>query len=371
MLRRHFLALALSTGLLAGGFSASAQAQMAPAVDQPVTITFYNYNLASAGIGREATLDLIARFEAANPNIKVDPIGAPSNEVLSRVQADMVAGSWGPSSQNITLSTPLATGVHALQTRLMDPAGNVGSPSTASVSVTIDTSAPSSLASQSVTLLASDDSGVSSSDGLTNVTLPTVNVSNLSAVVMAVGDVIEIIDTSSSSAVVALYTLQASDLDSNTGLPVWSDRNITLTTALSSGQHVLAARLADLAGNPGVNSSTIAVNIDTANPSSLSAAILDLASSSDSGTTSSDNITSAISPQMSVGGLGTVTMKAGDRIQIVDTSNANAVVGSYTVLSSDLSGSSQFKWASKDITLSTSLAHGVHALAARLMDAAC
>ena len=92
MIRRHFLALALSTGLLAGGFSPAARAQMAPSVDQPVTITFYNYNLASAGIGREATLDLIARFEAANPNIKVEPIGAPSNEVLSRVQADMVAG---------------------------------------------------------------------------------------------------------------------------------------------------------------------------------------------------------------------------------------------------------------------------------------
>jgi len=92
MIRRHFLALALTTGLMAGGFAPAAQAQMAPSVDQPVTITFYNYNLASAGIGREATLDLIARFEAANPNIKVEPIAAPSNEVLSRVQADMVAG---------------------------------------------------------------------------------------------------------------------------------------------------------------------------------------------------------------------------------------------------------------------------------------
>lgn len=92
MIRRHFLALALTTGLMAAGFAPAAQAQMAPSVDQPVTITFYNYNLASAGIGREATLDLIARFEAANPNIKVEPIAAPSNEVLSRVQADMVAG---------------------------------------------------------------------------------------------------------------------------------------------------------------------------------------------------------------------------------------------------------------------------------------
>lgn len=55
-------------------------------------ILHYNYNLATAGIGREATLELIEAFEKANPLIKVEPIGAPSNEVLSRVQADMVAG---------------------------------------------------------------------------------------------------------------------------------------------------------------------------------------------------------------------------------------------------------------------------------------
>lgn len=37
-------------------------------------------------------LELIEAFEKANPLIKVETIGAPSNEVLSRVQADMVAG---------------------------------------------------------------------------------------------------------------------------------------------------------------------------------------------------------------------------------------------------------------------------------------
>lgn len=90
MLRRTLLttAAALAVALAAPGV----RAQMAPAVTKPVTISFYNYNLASAGIGREATLELIAAFEAANPMIKVDPIGVPSNEILSRVQADIVAG---------------------------------------------------------------------------------------------------------------------------------------------------------------------------------------------------------------------------------------------------------------------------------------
>lgn len=92
MIRRQFLALALSSCLVTGGQTGIANAQMADKIDKPVTITFYNYNLASAGIGREATLELIEAFENANPMIKVEPIGAPSNEVLSRVQADMVAG---------------------------------------------------------------------------------------------------------------------------------------------------------------------------------------------------------------------------------------------------------------------------------------
>lgn len=92
MYRRALLTTA-AAAVLAGVLSPlTARAQMAAAVPDPVTITFYNYNLASAGIGREATLELIAAFEAANPNIKVEPIGAPSNEILSRVQADMVAG---------------------------------------------------------------------------------------------------------------------------------------------------------------------------------------------------------------------------------------------------------------------------------------
>jgi len=92
MIRRNFLTIAASTCLTLAAGIGYANAQMADAVTEPVTISFYNYNLASSGIGREATLELIEAFEKANPLIKVEPIGAPSNEVLSRVQADMVAG---------------------------------------------------------------------------------------------------------------------------------------------------------------------------------------------------------------------------------------------------------------------------------------
>jgi len=64
---------------------------MAPSIDQPVSITFYNYNLGSAGIGAEATQKLINEFMAANPNVTV--VGTPySSADASRIQADLAAG---------------------------------------------------------------------------------------------------------------------------------------------------------------------------------------------------------------------------------------------------------------------------------------
>lgn len=91
MNRKTFLTGALA--LLATGVAYPALGQSIPAtVDQPVTINYYNYNLASAGNGAEATKRLIAKFEAANPNIKVKGVGASSADITSRIQADVAAG---------------------------------------------------------------------------------------------------------------------------------------------------------------------------------------------------------------------------------------------------------------------------------------
>lgn len=91
MLRRNSLRLmAAFTASLLVPFGAFAE--MAATVDKPVTITFYNYNLASASAGADATKELIAGFEKKFPNVKVEPIAVPSNEITSRVQADIVAG---------------------------------------------------------------------------------------------------------------------------------------------------------------------------------------------------------------------------------------------------------------------------------------
>jgi multiple sugar transport system substrate-binding protein len=71
-----------------------AQDGLAPLTsDQNVTITFYSYNLASAGIGAQGTEQLISEFEALHPNIDVEGIGVPATEIMPRTQADLAAGN--------------------------------------------------------------------------------------------------------------------------------------------------------------------------------------------------------------------------------------------------------------------------------------
>ncbi|KAA0693701.1 ABC transporter substrate-binding protein [Neorhizobium sp. P12A] len=99
-------------------------AAMPATVDKPVTITFYNYNLASASAGADATKELLAAFEKKFPNIKVETVAVPSNEVMSRVQADIVAGKQPDVAQLvfrdlIYISTDL--GANALED-MVDPA---------------------------------------------------------------------------------------------------------------------------------------------------------------------------------------------------------------------------------------------------------
>lgn len=85
-----FSGAALLTTIAVSTVPASA-AVMAAKVDAPVTITFYNYNLATAGAGAEATKKLLAEFTASHPNIHVNGVGINATTITSRLQADVVA----------------------------------------------------------------------------------------------------------------------------------------------------------------------------------------------------------------------------------------------------------------------------------------
>ena len=93
----RLLALALAGTVLS---PALARADAIPArIDAPVTITFYDYNLASAGLGADGTKKLLAEFAAANPNIKVNAVGVPSPDMTSRIQTDGAAGKMPDVAQ--------------------------------------------------------------------------------------------------------------------------------------------------------------------------------------------------------------------------------------------------------------------------------
>ncbi|MGO7834837.1 ABC transporter substrate-binding protein [Rhizobium johnstonii] len=91
MLRRTTLKL-MATLAVTALLPLQSFAEMPATVDGPVTISFYNYNLASASAGADATRELLATFKQKFPNITVETVAVPSNEIMSRVQADIVAG---------------------------------------------------------------------------------------------------------------------------------------------------------------------------------------------------------------------------------------------------------------------------------------
>jgi len=97
--RRTFNRLALGAAAVLASGAAFAQS-ISATLDQPVEITFYNYNLAMAGSGQDGTNKLLKEFEELNPNIKVKGVGVPSTEMASRTQADIVAGR-GPDVAQI------------------------------------------------------------------------------------------------------------------------------------------------------------------------------------------------------------------------------------------------------------------------------
>ena len=100
MLKRTFLSGLIGILVATALTPLTAVAQTMPAtIDQPVTITFYDYNLASAGLGADGTKKLLAEFAAANPNIRVNAVGVPSPDMTSRIQADAAAGRTPDEAQ--------------------------------------------------------------------------------------------------------------------------------------------------------------------------------------------------------------------------------------------------------------------------------
>ena len=226
-----------------------------------------------------------------------------------------------------------------------DAAGNV-SAATSNFTVTGDTTAPSIA---SVTSSWGSILGVDEAAAAGTVTIVTSGIENGRSVTVRLNgvDYTGVVSSNSATVTVAAAGLQA----------------------LSPGQsYSLTVNVSDAAGNAATPNTSTTFSVSNSTAASLSNVSLDLATASDTGYLSTDNVTSVQTPVISLSSLNGKNFVAGDKIEIFDTSNANAVVGSYTVVSGDLSGGA-WNRSGLDITLST-LSPSLHALKARVTDAA-
>lgn len=161
----------------------------------------------------------------------------------------------------------LTDGVKSIAVTQEDIAGNVSAPSPI-LTITIDTIPPGN-PTVPPDLAAASDTGVSSTDNLTNDNTP-----------LLIGAVFP-------NAIVRLFegTIERG-LDSSTS----SGSYAITSSALGDGSRSLSVRFEDLAGNQSASSPALSITIDTLPPDAPTAAP-DLDQSSDTGTSSSDNLT--------------------------------------------------------------------------------
>ena len=223
------------------------------------------------------------------------------------------------------ISPLLTNGPHALSVTVTDVAGNLSDRS-AAIDFTVDTIAPATAASLTVT------------NDVTNTTIPNGGYTNDATPVVSgtaeAGSLVTVYDGAA-----ALGSVTA-DVDGN-----WR----FVSSALAQGTHTLSARVTDAAGNVSVPSSTATVVVDTTPPAAVT-----LAASNNNGTTvtpiAPDGTTNDSTPLLSG------TAEAGSRVIISD---GGTVLGSVTA-------GSNGQWSFTTPTL----ADGPHTLSVSATDAA-
>ena len=240
---------ALSVTIDTAALAAPSALDLAAASDKGISNTDNVTSVAAPAIsGKAAAGSVVTVYDGAN--------------ALGKVVAN-ASGVWSLAAGT------LADGVHQLTATATDLAGNVSAPS-AALAVTIDTARPDV---DQPLLDARSDSGHSTTDGITNVTTPTLR------------------GTTEAGATVVLLdgaTQVGSAVADAAG--AWS---IT-SKALAAGLHNLAVKATDIAGNVSITSTALALTIDNRGPTAPTT--LDLAAGADSGSSALDNITNVTLP---------------------------------------------------------------------------
>jgi hypothetical protein len=210
--------------------------------------------------------------------------------VVGSVNADS-AGAW-------SITTPaLADGAHVLTATATTASG--ASAASAALTITIDTAAPAAPTVPDMT--AASDNGVSTTDNTTSLATPAFT------------------GAAQAGALVALFSdgAQVGSATANSA-GVWT---IT-SSALTLGDHAITTRATDLAGNPGPLSAALPVTIVAAPPPPPSTP--DLAAGSDSGVSSTDNLTNDNTPTLTGTAVAGATVQLSDGPTVVGSANADS-----------------------------------------------
>ncbi|NGP87657.1 Ig-like domain-containing protein [Fodinibius halophilus] len=285
-----------------------------------------------------ATLDMLAGSDTGDSdsdNITSNDTPAISGTAeansIIEINSDK-DGSLGTTTANssgdwsFTPGSAITEATHAITAQATDAAGNTGS-SSSSLSITVDKTSPTTPAAPD--LLADSDTGDSDTDNQTNDTTPAFS------------------GSTESNAFISLK----SDQDGVIGSAIANgsgDWEITAST-LTETTHNITVIVTDQAGNS-TTSAPLSLDIDVTAPSSP--AIPDLASGSDSGTSSTDDLTNNTTP--------TINGTAPANTTVAITSDQDGQLGTATA-----NGTGNWSFSP-----STALSEATHNITATASDAA-
>ncbi len=259
----------------------------------------------------------------------------------------LTAGDITAGTIDVVLSAPGADGTKVVTARAIDAAGNIGDAGP-SLTFTLDRVAPAATAI-TVDLLAADDTFAGSgtnADNRTNDATPRFEVAFGTDV--NAGDSVQLLDGGVPTGTAAVLT--AADV---------AARKVTVTAGAlgTDGVKAITARITDVAGNASSASAALDVTLDTTVPGTP--ATPDLVAGSDSGASTTDDITNDETPTI------TVTLPAGTVVgELVELLVGATVVGSRIVTSADVTATTV------QITTADLGADGAKAVTARITDLA-
>ncbi|CAB4648686.1 unannotated protein [freshwater metagenome] len=247
-----------------------------------------------------------------------DTITLSATNGTNTVSCTYVVGS----ATNCTLPT-LSDGAWTISSVVTDPAGN-SSTSSSSLSITIDTNA---VGGRIPDLNAASDTGVSSTDDITSDTTPTFSLTG-----QATGDVVVITASRAGATnVTCTYTVGVAS-------------SCTLG-ALTDGEWSVIATITDLSGNTG-NTTALPLTIAT---TASTPGVPDLLDASDTGASSTDNLTSDTTPSISAGSLPTGSSVTVTATKADGTTLSCSYVVSPSVSSCDLPTLSDGVWSVRTV----------------------